>query len=123
METPLFVGIPSRVPMVLVPEVLKWKLNFQRTEIVAVMGEEFYRCHVGGEMYQATYILYQFLGVHPGTIHALNEIAAHPPAEVGVHNGNEVIMHKYGLDYFIQIQHDGDDHGQDDGIKYTPPGN
>ena len=90
---------------------------------MAGMGEELDRRCVGGEMYQATYILYQFLGVHPGMIHTLNEIAAQPPAEVGVHNRNEVILHKYGLDDFIQIQHDGDDHGQDNGIKYTPPGN
>ena len=92
METPLFVGIPPRVPMVLVPEVLKRKLKFQRTEIVAVMGEEFYRCHVGGEMYQATYILYQFLGVHPGMIHTLNEIAYHPPLEAVFYNGNGGIL-------------------------------
>ena len=51
------------------------------------------RCHVGGEMYQATYILYQVKGVHPGVIPTLNEITAHPPEEVGVHNGNEGILH------------------------------
>ena len=75
------------------------------------------RHHVGGEIYQAIYILYQVKGVHPGTIHILNDITDHPPAEVGVHNGNEGILHEYGLDDFIQILHDGDDHGQDDDIK------
>ena len=46
-------------------------------------------------------------------IHTFNEIAALPPAEVGVHNVNELIMHEYSLDDFLQIQHDGNDHGQD----------
>ena len=50
METPLFVGIPPRVLLMSVPEVLKWKLNLKRTEIVAGMGEELDRLHVGGEM-------------------------------------------------------------------------
>ena len=81
------------------------------------------RCHVGGEIYQCTKSLYQVKGEHTSMIHTMNDIIDHPTSYVGVHNGNEVIMHKYGLDYFIQIQHDGDDHGQDDGIKYTPPGN
>ena len=56
-------------------------------------------------------------------IYTLNEIAAHPPAEVGVHNVNEVIMHEYVLDIFIQIQLDGDDYRQDGDIKDIPPGN
>ena len=56
-------------------------------------------------------------------IHTLNEIAAHPPAEVGVHNVNEVIMHEYVLDIFIQIQLDGDDYRQDGDIKDIPPVN
>ena len=47
--------------------------------------------------------MYQTKGVHTGMIHILNDIAAHPPAEVGVHNGNEGIMHECGLDYFILI--------------------
>ena len=57
--------------------------------------------HVGGEMYQATYILYQVKGVPTGMIHTLNEIADHPPAEIGVYNVNEEIMHEYGLENFI----------------------
>ena len=39
VETPLFVGIPPRVLLMSVPEVLKWKLNYQITGIVAGMGE------------------------------------------------------------------------------------
>ena len=70
---------------------------------MAGTGEELDRIHVGGEMYHTTYILYQTKGVHTGMIHILNDIAAHPPAEVGVHNGNEGIMHECGLDYFILI--------------------
>ena len=50
----------------------------------------------------------------------LNEIADNPSAKVGVNNGNETVLHEYGLDDFIQIQHNGNVHGQDDDIKYTP---
>ena len=64
------------------------------------------RLHVGGEIYQATYILYQVKGEHPGMINKLNEILARPPAEVRVHNVNKGILHEYGLDSFIQIKHD-----------------
>ena len=109
--------------MVLVPEVLKWKLNLQRTYLLNGIGEELERPNVGGEMYQATYILYQFKGVNTGMIHALNEIADHPPAEVVFHNGNDIIIHEYEFDYFIQIKHYGYDNGHDDDIKYTRPGN
>ena len=109
--------------MMLVPGVLKWKLNLKITEIVAGIGEELDRRHVVVEMYQATYIFYQVKGVYPGIIHTFSLIADHPTAEVLVHNGNEAIIHEYGLDYFIQIQHDGDDHGQGGDIKDTLPGN
>ena len=81
------------------------------------------RNHFGGEIYQTTYILYQFRGLNTGMIHTFYDIIAHPPEEVGFHNGNERILHEYRLDYFIQIQHDVDDHGQDDDIKDTPPVN
>ena len=74
-------------------------------------------------MYRFTYILHQVKGINPGMIQKLNKVAAHPPEEVGVHNGNEGILHKCELDGFFQIQHDGGGHGQDDDIKYTPPGN
>ena len=47
--------------------------------------------------------MYHVKGVHPGMFHKLNEIAARPPAEVGVHNGNKGVLHEYGLDDFIQI--------------------
>ena len=40
---------------------------------------------------------YQVKGVHPGMLYTLNEIAAHPLAEVGFNNGNEVILHECGL--------------------------
>ena len=50
-------------------------------------------------------------------IHTLNDISFHLPEKVGVLNGNKGILHEYGLDDFIQILHDGDDHGQDDDIK------
>ena len=56
-------------------------------------------------------------------MHTLNDIAYHPPAEVGFQNGNEGILHEYGLDGVIQIQHDGDDLCQDDDIKENSPGN
>ena len=81
------------------------------------------RLHVGGEIYQATYILYQVKGEHPGMINKLNEILARPPAEVRVHNVNKGILHEYGLDDFIQIQHEGDYHGHDYDINDIPPGN
>ena len=42
------------------------------------MGEELDRRHVGDEMYQSTYILYKVKGANTGTIHTLNDIAAHP---------------------------------------------
>ena len=74
-------------------------------------------------MYQDNWILYQVKGVHPGMIHTLDEVKYSPPVEFGVHNRNEVILHEYGLDDFIQIQNVGDDHGRDDDIKDTPPGN
>ena len=48
--------------------------------------------------------------------HTLNEIIDHPPSAVGVNNENEGIMHEPGLNYFIQIQYDGDDHGKGDDI-------
>ena len=41
VETTLFVGIPTHDLVMLVPEVLKWKINFQRTESLYGMGEEF----------------------------------------------------------------------------------
>ena len=47
------------------------------------MGEELYRRHVGGENYQANYILYQVKGVNNGMIHTLNDIADLPPAKFG----------------------------------------
>ena len=50
-------------------------------------------------------------------IHTLNEIADTSSIEVGVHNRNEVIMHEYWLDAFIQIQHDVNEHGQGDDIR------
>ena len=50
-------------------------------------------------------------------IDKLNEIADNPPSEFGVHNGNETVLHEYGLDNFIQMQHDGNAHVQDDDIK------
>ena len=50
-------------------------------------------------------------------IYTMNEIADHTTAKFGVHNINEWNLHEYGLDNFIQIQHDGDYHGQDDDIK------
>ena len=56
METHLLVGLTPHVLMMSVHELLKWKLNFQRPEIVAGMGEELDRHHVRGEIYQATYI-------------------------------------------------------------------
>ena len=46
-----------------------------------------------------------------------------PAWKVGVLNGNKGILHEYGLDDFIQIQHNVDYHGHYDDIKYTPPGN
>ena len=73
-------------------------------------------------MYRAIYILYQFKGVHPFMIHTFNDITSCPPEEFGVHNVNEVIMYSYRLDYSIQMQHYSDYHGQDDDIKYRPPG-
>ena len=79
METPLFVVIPPCVLIMLVPEVMKRKLNLQIIEIVDGMGKELDRRHVGGEMYQATYILYQVKGVYHGMIHAFNDIVARPP--------------------------------------------
>ena len=104
------------------PEVLKWKLNFQITEIVAVIGEKVDRNHVGGKIYQDTYILYQVKGVHPVIIHTLPETAAHLLSEVEVHNANEGILNEYGPDYFIQVPHDGNDRVEDCDIKITPTG-
>ena len=46
-------------------------------------------------------------------------MASHPPVEVVVHNRNEWILNKYGLYHFIQIQHYGDENGQDDDTKDT----
>ena len=68
------------------PEVLKWKLNLKITDIVAGMGEKLDRHHVGDEIHQGTYILFQVKGVHTGIIQKLNEIKAHPPAYIGVNN-------------------------------------
>ena len=65
---------------------------------------------------------YQVKSVNPDISHTLHDVTAHPPAEVGVHNGNEGILNEHELEYYIEIQHDGDDHGQDDDIKDTPPG-
>ena len=70
-------------------------------------------------MYQGTYILYQVLSVYTFMIQIMNEITDKPPAEFGVNNGNEIVMHEYGLDDFVQVQHDGDYHGQYDNIKDT----
>ena len=81
--------------MMLVIEVLKFKLNLQITEIVSGMGELLYRHYAGVERYQATYIFYQFKLVHIGMICTLNEITAYPPAEFLVNNENEGIMHEY----------------------------
>ena len=49
-------------------------------------------------------------------IFTFNEITARPPASVGVNNGNEGIVHEYGLYDFIQIKYYGNDHGQDNYI-------
>ena len=51
----------------------------------------------------------------------MHDITAHPPSEVGVHNGNEGILNEHGLEDSIEIQHYGDDHGQDDDIIDNPP--
>ena len=75
---------------------------------------------VGGEIYQANYILCQFKGIHANIIHTSNEIASHNPESVGVNNGNEEILHECEIDYLIKIKHDGDDHGRVDYIKYIP---
>ena len=83
------------------PGVLKWKLNLKITEIVSGMGEKLDRYHVGDEIYQATYILYQVKSVHTGMIYKLIDITAHPPADIGVNNLNEGILHEYGLGNFI----------------------
>ena len=45
-------------------------------------------------MYRFTYILHQVKGINPGMIQKLNKVAAHPPEEVGVHNGNEGIIYE-----------------------------
>ena len=74
MDTPLFVVIPPHVITFLVTEVIKWKLNLQRIEIVAGMGKELDMPHTGGGIYQGTYILYRANGVNPSTIQTLNEI-------------------------------------------------
>ena len=103
MDNPLFNGISTHVLIMSVIEVLKWKIKLQITEIFSGMGKELDRCYVGGEIYQATYILYQVKGVHPGVVFTLNEIAVHYPTEVGVYNGNEGSMHEYEFDDFIQI--------------------
>ena len=79
----------------LVFEVLKWKLNFKIVDIVDGMWEELDRLRIGGENYQATYILYQVKGLHPHIIHIFNEITSCPPSGVGAHNVNEVILHEY----------------------------
>ena len=56
-------------------------------------------------------------------IQTLKIIAAHLPAEVRFHFGNEGIMYKYGLDDFILIHHYGEYHGRYDDTKYTLTGN
>ena len=61
--------------------------------------------------------------VHVHIIFTFNYITPQPPAPIGVHNVNEGNFNESGLDIFIQIQHDGDEHSQDDNIKYSPPGN
>ena len=71
----------------------------------------------------ATYILDQVKGLHTGMTFTVNEIAAQPPVEVRFHSENEGIMHEYVLDNFIQIEHYGYDHSQDDDIKEIPPEN
>ena len=50
-------------------------------------------------------------------VYTLNEITDHPPAAVGVHDGNEGIIHDPVTYDFIQTKHDRDYHGKDDDIK------
>ena len=56
-------------------------------------------------------------------VFTLNEIAAISPEGFLFHNGNEVILHKYGLNDFIKLQNDDDDHGQDYDIEDILPRN
>ena len=56
-------------------------------------------------------------GVHADIIHTLKNITAHHLGAVVVSNGNGVILHEYGLDSYVQIQHYWDDHGKDSDIK------
>ena len=76
-----------------------------------IMTEESGRSYIGGERYQDTWNLDQVKKVHDDMMWTLNDIGARPPASVRVHSVNEGSMHEYGLDNFIQIQYDGNDHG------------
>ena len=123
MDTPSHIEIPQNMPMMLALKGLKEKIYTKRNNIVSIIQEEFYMRLIGDEMYQVAWILDQFKGVNADMLLILNEIADIPPEEVGFHNGNKLILQEHKLEYFIQIRHNGDDHGQYDDINDIPHGN